>query len=163
MANQRLSSKRSRQLLHDVVMSQMDIEALAKKYHLSLTNLADWLENGAHGRTVINLCRLADLQTQLLLSRFRGSAALRLISMARGDDGAETSYEPELSRKACIDLLRLELKRAAGSDEGGEDAGTAEFLAALHGGDGSEGDDGVGAVIRPKVKVASRKRRGKRR
>jgi hypothetical protein len=48
------------------------------------------------------------MQTQLILSRYRLSAAAKLLELAQGDG--------ELARKACVDLLRLELLPAASHD-----------------------------------------------
>ena len=52
-------------------------------------------------RGVIGVC---DHQVQAVLSRYRLMAVGRLVQMA-------TEGEGELARKACVDLLKLELKR----------------------------------------------------
>ncbi len=51
------------------------------------------------------------MQTQLLLSRYRLIAAGRLIDLATNQsDDSKTSLDN--ARRACVDLLKLEMKRA---------------------------------------------------
>lgn len=102
-------------LLADLTGAEHDILSLATRHNLSLDELVDWACQPQTRRTVAGLCVLADAQTQLLLSRYRLVAATRLIGQATGD--AET-LSPEQVRKACVDLLKTELSRAAELDRG---------------------------------------------
>jgi hypothetical protein len=49
------------------------------------------------------LSQLADLRAQMLLSKYRAGAAAGLIAIAGSEEPTE------LSRKACVDLLKLDL------------------------------------------------------
>jgi len=71
---------------------------------------------------------LADVQTQLLLSRFRLLAASRLIRLATDEQG-----NADITRRSCVDLLRLEMKRADlhGASQP-EDADVASLRDALY-------------------------------
>lgn len=98
---------RYHKLLDDILMARHDLHGLAQAHGFSATQLARWIGKPANQKTLAGLCLLADYQTQLLLSRYRSLAATRLIKLAgeEGDGSAETA------RKACGDLLRLDLKR----------------------------------------------------
>lgn len=106
-----MDPNQTKALLDDLAGAEHDILSLAERHGLSLGRLVDWACKPDTRRTVAGLCVLADAQTQLLLSRYRLVAATRLIGQATAD--AET-LSPEQVRKACVDLLRTELTRAAG-------------------------------------------------
>jgi hypothetical protein len=103
-------------LLLDLARAEHDILSFAKAHALSLDELVAWATEAKTRRTLAGLCVLADTQTQLLLSRYRLIAATRLIGQATAEDD---TLSPEQVRKACVDLLKTELTRAA-------DMGTAE-------------------------------------
>ncbi len=124
-----LSHPADRALLADVLEARHDVVALAEAHAMTPAELAAWAGAGATQRTLHGLCVLADVQTQLMLSRCRSLAVTRLVQQATqtpGDDGQPVSAEQ--ARKACVDLLKLELKRAdaaavgagAGEEEGGD-------------------------------------------
>jgi len=100
-------------LLDDLLRAEHDILSLAQRHDLSLDGLVDWACRPETRRTVAGLCVLADAQTQLLLSRYRLVAATRLIGQATADPD---TLPPEQIRKACVDLLKTELSRAADLD-----------------------------------------------
>jgi len=107
----RISAKRRATLINDLINADFDLTALHNKYALSPDSLSRWIQDEENHRCLAGLCVLADLQTQLLLSRYRLIAAGRLIDLATsqpedGKNGLDTS------RRACVDLLKLELKRA---------------------------------------------------
>lgn len=101
-------------LLNDLAGAEHDVLSLAKRHGLSLGSLVDWACERETRRTVAGLCVLADAQTQLLLSRYRLVAATRLIAQATSDDD---TLSAEQVRKACVDLLKTELSRAASLDQ----------------------------------------------
>lgn len=101
-------------LLQDLAGAEHDVLSLAKRHGLSLGDLVDWACERETRRTVSGLCVLADAQTQLLLSRYRLIAATRLIAQATSDDD---TLSAEQIRKACVDLLKTELSRAASLDQ----------------------------------------------
>jgi len=107
----KISAKRRAALINDLINADFDLTALHSKYALSPDSLSQWIQQENNHRCLAGLCSLADLQTQLLLSRYRLIAAGRLIDLATnqpedGKTGLDTS------RRACVDLLKLELKRA---------------------------------------------------
>lgn len=111
-------------LLNDLAGAEHDILSLAERHGLSLGGLVDWACRVETRRTVAGLCVLADAQTQLLLSRYRLVAATRLIGQATASDD---TLSPEQIRKACVDLLKTELSRAAGLDQADDSLEDAEL------------------------------------
>ena len=97
-------------LIMDLARAEHDILSFAKAHDLSLDDLVDWASEEKTQRTLAGLCVLADAQTQLLLSRYRLVAATRLIGQATAED---ENLSAEQVRKACVDLLKTELIRAA--------------------------------------------------
>ncbi|MEM9560842.1 MAG: hypothetical protein AAF995_11085 [Planctomycetota bacterium] len=97
-------------LLRELARAEHDVLSLGESHGLPLGELAAWASEPATQRTVAGLCLLADLQTQLLLSRYRLIAATRLVGQATGQDDG---LSPEQVRKACVDLLKIELDRVA--------------------------------------------------
>eukprot|EP00752_Nemacystus_decipiens_P014099 g12535.t1 len=113
-------------LILDLAHAEHDILSFAKAHRLSLGDLVDWACQAETRRTVAGLCVLADAQTQLLLSRYRLVAATRLIAQATAED---ETLSPEQVRKACVDLLKTELSRAAALDQHEDVAEDAAFEA----------------------------------
>lgn len=107
-------------LLADLVAAERDIFALAQRHGLQLEALAAWSDRPGVRKTVHRLCRLADLQCQAMLSRYRLVAASRLIAQASAADG---ELPPEQVRKACVDLLKAQL---ADLDPPSDDADASE-------------------------------------
>ena len=105
---QKISKRRRASLIADLVEAKGDLMALAQSHHLSPDDLAQWVGQPENATCLTGLCVLADLQTQVLLSRYRLVAASKLIELAtREDEG-----KPDVARRACVDLLKLDLKRA---------------------------------------------------
>lgn len=100
----KLSGKRARALIADLIRAEADWVAIAEKHNLSTDQLAEWASRDTTARTLTSLSALADFQTQLLLGRCRLMAASRLLTLATAD---ETS-NAETARKACVDLLKLD-------------------------------------------------------
>ena len=105
----KIGLKRRRRLIQDIMTAKHDLVALGETHHLSPDDLAAWVADPENHRALSGLCVLADLQTQILLSRYRLLAAGRLIKLAT-DDGMKGASD--VSRRACVDLLKLDLKRA---------------------------------------------------
>ena len=97
-------------LVLDLARAEHDILSFATAHDLTLDDLVDWAAKPQTRRTLAGLCVLADAQTQLLLSRYRLVAATRLIGQATSEDD---TLSAEQVRKACVDLLKTELSRAA--------------------------------------------------
>ncbi len=98
-------------LLDDVLAARHDVLSLAKEHSLTPAELAAWVMRPESQRTLRGLCGLADLQTQLQLCRYRLSAAARLLQIATPQDEDPKSQEP--SRRACVELLKLDLRGEA--------------------------------------------------
>lgn len=125
----KVGAKRRASLIKDIFNAEHDVVALAQTHGLSPDELAGWASDPQNQRCLTGLCVLADLQTQLLLSRYRLLAATRLIRLATQQD---ESAGPDVSRKACVDLLRLDLKRAeAKADDEKEDEPDTDETASL--------------------------------
>ncbi|MFP4144831.1 MAG: hypothetical protein ACLFV3_06770 [Phycisphaeraceae bacterium] len=108
----RIGAKRRAKLIQDIFSAQHDVVALAQAHGLSPDDLATWAGDERNQNCLVGLCVLADLQTQLLLSRYRLLAAERLIRLATDEEAGSG----DVARKACVDLLKLDLKRAEASD-----------------------------------------------
>ncbi|MEM9881710.1 MAG: hypothetical protein AAF800_02185 [Planctomycetota bacterium] len=104
----KLSKKQRAALIADVFEARRDLTGLAETHRLTPDDLAEWIGQTRNHQTLAGLCRLADLQTQLMLSRYRQVAVSELIKQASGAD--ETTAEQ--ARKACVDLLKTDLRRA---------------------------------------------------
>ncbi len=106
-------------LMRELARAEHDVLTLGERHGLGLSELSAWAAQPETQRTVAGLCLLADLQTQLLLSRYRLVAATRLVGQATGRD---ESLSPEQVRKACVDLLKIELDRVASVSTADADA-----------------------------------------
>lgn len=107
----KISAKRRAALINDLINADFDLTELHSKYALSPDSLSQWVQDEKNHRCLAGLCVLADMQTQLLLSRYRLIAAGRLIDLATHQtDGSKTGLDN--ARRACVDLLKLEMKRA---------------------------------------------------
>ena len=116
---QKIGKERQASLIRDIFNANHDVVALAEAHRLSPADLADWIDEPTNQRCLSGLCVLADLQTQLMLSRYRLIAVTKLIRQATQQEDVSA----EQARKACADLLKLDLKRADTSeaDEGEND------------------------------------------
>jgi hypothetical protein len=69
------------------------------------------------------VCDLADLQAQVMLSRYRPALVGRLLNVAMNDDAP-----PEQVRRALVDLLKLDLRpRGAVPEADAEDRSLVEL------------------------------------
>lgn len=126
-----LSERKQRRLLQDLLHARHDLLGLVKEHHLSPGTLARWMDDPGTQRLLGALCRLADYQTQLLLSRYRWLAAGRLIKLATGSEEDGPAVSSDVARRACVDLLRLDLKRTqaeSGPESGGEEPGAVAAM-----------------------------------
>jgi len=97
------SHPHSTDLLPLLYAAESDLADLAEQLGLSLGELALLGGRADTVRELLGLRRLADVRTQLLLSRYRTHAAARLVGLANQNE------DDELARKACVDLLKLDL------------------------------------------------------
>ena len=96
-------------LITDIVAALHDPTELSKAHNLSLDDLAVWISDPINRRALHGVCVLSDLQAQVLLSRYRLHAAGRLIKLATED---EPGMSRDVARRACVDLLKMDLKHA---------------------------------------------------
>ncbi len=102
----RRSPRRPKALLEAVFSGGVELEKLPDALNIKLEQLADRACDERLLARLRSLRVLADIQTQMLISRWRLSAAARLIALATQEENGE------LSRKASVDLLRLDLPAA---------------------------------------------------
>ena len=127
----KLTNRKHAALIRDIFNAEHDVVALASAHELTPDDLAAWAGQATTQRCLSGLCVLADMQTQLLLSRYRLLAATRLINLATAEGEAASDDQ---ARRACVDLLKLDLKRAdAAADDAANEAGggQAREIAAL--------------------------------
>ena len=102
----------------DLIHACNDIVTLGEDHGMDAQALADWMAKPEHARCLTQLISLADLQTQWLLSRHRGLAVQRLLTMA-----ADKNEKGETVRRACVDLMKLNVTTMLGdADEDALDA-----------------------------------------
>lgn len=112
----KLTKTKRSQLIRDLITSQRDLLETAEQYRMSPDDLATWINEPENARCLHGVCLLADLQTQLMLSRYRMLAASRLIRLATEEGSGD------VARRACVDLLRSDLKRAEPRDSASDSA-----------------------------------------
>ena len=94
--------RKTDQLVLLVYQADRDLRELAEAMNLSLKQLAALAADEQVARTLGGLRELAEMQSRLIVSRCRVTAAARLVELAgQTDDG-------ELARKASVDLLKLD-------------------------------------------------------
>lgn len=102
----RTKNQRTHAVVGALLNSQTDFINLGEATGMSLRDLAKWSTQEDNLHVLRGLVRLADLRTQLLISRFRAAAAYRLLAFASSDKATETA------RKACHDLLTTNMQEA---------------------------------------------------
>jgi transposase-like protein len=125
-------------IIQDIFTANHDVVALAEAHGLTPDQLAQWIGDAANQQCLSGLCVLADLQTQLMLSRYRLVAVTKLIQQATQQEDVSA----EQARKACADLLKLDLTRLGFDDVVDEASGdsTMQQLQKLLYGDEAEGN-----------------------
>ncbi len=99
------------ELINDLIHAKLDITELESRYGITPDDLSQWIREPDNYNCLAGLCVVADIQTQLLLNRFRASVATQLFELAmKPVDETKTSLD--ISRRACVDLLKLDLPRA---------------------------------------------------
>lgn len=93
--------------LEEGLLNGEDVGEMLARLKVGSESFRRWLNSpGVLGRLAAR-CLSEDLQTALVISRYRPLAASRLGEMAIKQDGGE------MTRRACVDLLRVDLTRAA--------------------------------------------------
>ena len=97
----RIGAKRRDRIIGDILHAQHDLVALAEAHRLSPIDLAHWVSDPQNHQMLRGLCLMADVQTQIMLSRYRLLAATRLI--ADEEHGAEY-YGTFMGQEGGIDI-----------------------------------------------------------
>lgn len=130
----KINLKKRSALIHDLIHADFDITAIQSKYGLTPDSLSQWVKQDDNYRCLTGLCILADIQTQILLSRYRLIAAGKLYELVTREHD-NTKAEQDITRRACVDLLKLELRRAdidLTQAAGARDQPARDGLQALH-------------------------------
>lgn len=108
-----VNDKLSGRLVWEMIKSGGDIEHVLEKHGMSPEALAGWIADPVNQRVLAALCLYSDMQCQLVLSRCRRIATSQLLRMAENGDKSVTQ---ETARRACTDLMKIELKRVGVAD-----------------------------------------------
>jgi len=117
----KISAKRRVNLVNDLCDFRVDIEALIAKHGISRVQLASWMQAKETQATLAGLCMVAEYQAQLMASQLRITALTRLTELVTQKEEMESETDSallrsrtsarEMTRKACVDLLRADMKR----------------------------------------------------
>ena len=99
------------ELINDLIHAKLDITQLEDSYGITPDDLSQWIRDPENYHCLAGLCVVSDIQTQLLLNSLRSSAATQLFKLAMNPMD-ETKTALDISRRACVDLLKLDLPRA---------------------------------------------------
>ena len=98
-----LSAEQHALLIADIVAAEADWTGIAERHGLSPEDLSAWAREESNQQTLRGLCVLADLQTQVLMSRCRLLAATKLLSLATGGEEALRPKSPARRASTCCD------------------------------------------------------------
>ncbi len=94
-------------LLEGLCAGDLDLRGLSAALAVPLVDLARWVTAASNAALLEGLLRLADARAAMAVCRYRTAAAAVLINIAAQKD--DDDRHGDLSRKACVDLLSLEL------------------------------------------------------
>lgn len=106
-------------MIEELVGGKEDLVEWGKRHGMTVEELSGWILEDENRRILRGICVLADMQTQVMLSRFRLAAAEKLFALAMSREEGKESVD--VARRACVDLLKMELKRAGEGVEGEEE------------------------------------------
>lgn len=115
-----IGKEKSARMLDDLLHARHDLLKLGPAHGVKPDELAEWINQPQIQRVLVSLSRLADFQPQMLLSRYRSLAVSRLIKLATAepaDDGEQGHKIADLARRACVDMLRINLDRTQPATE----------------------------------------------
>lgn len=100
------------QIIEKIVEAKQSPAEIAADLEIDLHEIASLARHEATMQTLEGLARLQDVRAQMLLSKYRANVAMHLLAIA-------SVKEPtELSRKACVDMLKTDLDVFARQDGG---------------------------------------------
>jgi hypothetical protein len=104
----RLNERKRTEVLRLLRCGTGNLESLASEQGVSEENFVGWLLGPQARRVVMATCTAETLRAQLLLSHVRVAAVEHLARLAAGDRAA-LRLRPEVVRRACMDILSLDL------------------------------------------------------
>ncbi len=110
----------------DLIKGEQDVAALMEKHGLSPEDAAAWAREPANRDCLLSLSALADLQAQVVLSRHRLLAVTALLRLAHRED-----EKADIMRRACMDVMSADLRRAARPEAPAETDEVAKDTATL--------------------------------
>jgi hypothetical protein len=110
----------------DLAGGVSDLNELAERHKVSRVHLARWAGRPRQSAMIDELARLADRRALLLLATARADAALMLKRIAL----REETDARDVSRKACVDLLKLDRAAAPRGCAASEPSAAPRFSAA---------------------------------
>lgn len=108
--HRRITRTLNNQLVEQLTQGERSPSELAGEHDMTLHQLASWAMQPTTLTALEGLAHLAEVRAQMLLSRYRANAAIQLIAIATADEPTE------LSRKACVDLLKADMQVFPGRD-----------------------------------------------
>jgi len=121
----RFNSKAMRQqIIEKIVEAKRSPAEIAADLNLDLHEIASLARHEGTMKTLEGVARLADVRAQMLLSKYRANVAMHLLAIASAEEPTE------LSRKACVDMLKTDLDVFARHDDGSSSADASAAPAA---------------------------------
>jgi hypothetical protein len=117
-AKNKLSKVRSDLALEMLLQGEKTLAQIAEALDVPLRTIADWAMNPLTCRRAFSFSRLHTARAAVFANSLKSNATVSLYAMAKSEDGGETA------RKACVDLLKLDLSKQGRDEPQGE--GTSE-------------------------------------
>ena len=100
----------SLRLLERLMEGDLGVGDLARELQVTLRDLGQWMIDASNAEIVAGLLRLAEARAAMLVSRYRALAAAVLAQIIHHEQAQ--SQSSDLLRKACVDMLRVEIAAA---------------------------------------------------
>jgi len=120
-------------LMEELVNGKHDAFSLARVHKLRADALIEWIANPDTQRRLRAYCLLADTQAQVMISRHRPHAANRLVRLATSDEKTpegQPAIDPDLARRACVDLLKVDISSPSAPSASSLEAGAPDTTTA---------------------------------
>ncbi|HUT30203.1 MAG TPA: hypothetical protein VMX13_10460 [Sedimentisphaerales bacterium] len=93
-------TKRQSAVLDDMFAGELDEQAVLEKHNVSQKTFNRWLGEDAFMAELNRRLQWLNLQTELIITRYKTLAAARLVQLTESD-------KEETARKACLDIINL--------------------------------------------------------
>lgn len=98
-----MGKNKKKQTLRQLLVPDVDVAELEDTLGLKLEQVALWALDEQTQSEVEGLMRWLDMQTQIMIARYRLAAVARLYDLVN------TAKNEETARRACLDLLKTNL------------------------------------------------------